>query len=471
MTKYTLLTLLLSTSYITGMEIVPFDQTKEQSKYHKKCDRIARYFIKQAPNMQLSEVFNTFEKLNLPVKLLIHEHALKKESSPLMLVTVPKDIFVYITQLMVPQYETKQKVKLEKSAYSEYRNGYAEYRPVVVGLAAPQQSTDNEPELLSTHHAQQKILNLKTADALSALSGYANQKTITIQDMVEDRSFGKDSLGTVHLGYYDEDDNLQRSYGLSLDDFLNTTAEQRSKLNEIATAHSAGLNKLDKRYKMTQEDIDLLMPIKDIIDGNDLFKYMQIGIACEPATKLEQVKDVLLLTIPLAVTEGVVPYMIHSNISGKAQGFLGAIASYGSGFFIGNWIFPMFDAWNTNALLIHKNFGPDNKTTVEKRWSFAILGLFHFITHAIAEKFLSIPTASYQAAGYAVHGLRVLSSMANIIDIRHYIGWRHRGILAEIGCGFHLKKYDHPLKRRNKDDKSYTLIDLLNAQAAKSTGK
>lgn len=491
MTKNIFLISLITTNSLIGMEIIS-TKKPDQKKYLKKCDRVARYFITQLPKQlelseklskelesskkqtllkeleqlkikKLSDAFDIFHKLHPPIQMLIRKHALENELTSLILITIPKDIFTAVIQSCVPQYEIKKKVRLDDSQYVEYRNGYAEPKKVVLGVIATKKS-DPTTELISTEQAQQKIFDHNPIDALNIFSEYKNQTLITIKDLVEDPSFGKSSCGVSFSDYFDDEEHLTKSYGWSLNDFIQTTSAQRKKIEEIIAGHTAGLSsKVDKRYKMTPEDIQLLLPIRDLINGNDLFKYLQVGVAYEEPTKLEKVKDALLFATPLAITEGVIPHLIYNNIDGKLQGVVGAAASYGSGFIVGNSIFPLFDAWNTNALIIHKNFGPDNKTKVEKRWSFAALSLFHYVMHALAEKLLSIPTLSYQALGYTVHGLRALSSIANLIDIRAYLGYR-RGLLGELISGFHLKKYNHPLERRNKDDKSYTLIDLLNAQ-------
>lgn len=465
MKKYIIL--LLFSSYLTGMELVSLEQTKEQKKHAKKCDRVARYFIQQVPKMkELSDAFNTFQKLHTPIQLLISEYAIKNKAITLMVITTHADIFTAIIQSVIPKSEIKQTVQLSTSTYAEYdQNGYAKSIPhlIIVPLGViPKKKTPDKPEIVPLDKEQQKIFKLNVISAFSILADYMNQKKIMVKDIVEYNSISKTSLNDDYIDYFG--DKLTKSYGWTFDDFLNTNTAQRDKLYEIATAHTEGRYKLDERYTMLQEDTDSLMPIKKRIKNNVLLRLLQIGIPFEPPTPLEKIKDVLLLAIPLSITEGIIPYLIYNNIKGKLQWFLGGVASWGSGFIIGYWIFPLFDSWNTHALTIHKHFG-SNKTVVEKRWSFAILTLFHYIVHAMADKFLSIPTFTFQALGCALHGLRILSYTAGVFDLRSVTRkFCVANLFTEI---FHLKKYDHPLKRRNKDDKSYTLIDLLNAQSTK----
>jgi hypothetical protein len=464
-----LFALLLFSSYLTGMNLISLEQTKEQKKYHKKCDRVARYFIKQVPKMQnLSEAFDTFQKVHPQVQFLIREHAIQyanqiKKTSTLMVITTHQDIFTSIVQSIIPQHEIKQTVQLKTTQLAEYKNGYAEpiHPLIIVPLGGIKKKNPDKPETISLSAKQQKIFELNAIDAFIILRDYMNQEKIMVKDVIEYNSFSKSSISDNYDDFTDDD--LVKSYGWNFDDFLNTKTTQRDKLYEIAAAHTEGrFDRFDERYKMLTKDTNLLMPIKKEIENNILLKLLMIGIPFEPLTKLDKIKDVLLLATPLSITESIIPYLIYNNIKGKFQWFLGSIASCGSGFVIGNWIFPLFDSWNSHALTIHKYFG-SNKTTVEKRWSFAILTLFHYILHTIADKFLTIPTLSFQTLGYALHGLRVLSYMAGVFDLRPYVNrksWSY--IFADL---FELKKYNHPLERRNKDDKSYTLIDLLNAQS------
>jgi len=261
--------------------------------------------------------------------------------------------------------------------------------------------------------------------------------------------------------YYD-DKKASKSYGWSWDDFLNTTAAQRKKLKEIVDGHQAGLLNIDKRYKMTPADIALLMPIKDLINNNDLFKYLKIGIPYEQPTKLGTVKDRLLLAIPLFIVSGIIPHTLYNTIDGKLQGILAIGASYVSGAAIGNWGFPLFDAWTSSALFIYKIFG-HNRVSFEKALPFALVSTFHFIMNSIAQKFLSIPTLSFQIIGVTLQSLRALSYMMGIIDMREFFG-HNKTWMGLFADKFHLDKHENPLIRRNADDKSYTLIDLLNAQ-------
>jgi hypothetical protein len=262
-----------------------------------------------------------------------------------------------------------------------------------------------------------------------------------------------------------DDADLTKSYGLSFEDYSNTTHEQRALLKKIAQDHNAGrYGKFDKRYKMTQADIDLLLPIKEIIDRNDLYRLLQVNIDVPSKTKYDSFKDTLLFAVPLGITEGIVPHMIYTHVDGKLQGLLGSGASCGAGFLIGRWIFPLFDFFNSDAQKLRKFFGNQNRTVFEKKQSFALLGIFHFIAHAIAQKLLSCQALPWQALGYTVHGLRLLSATLNIADLRSHLRGSSLWIFADI---FHLKKHEHILERRNADDKSYTLGDLLNGQATK----
>jgi len=434
----------------------------QEIEHRAKCDRAARAFLLYLPNWTLNHAFRTFGKLHNDTKALVLQKACETQNLFALFFTRPKDIFIATLQKIIPQYELKSKVVKSDSQFTEYKNGYPEHKRAVLG-PAPAQSAPQQRKLVSTHAAQQELFKKNSVEAFCTLSEYGEQKLITIDDLVEDPSH-KDSCYGSDFGYYHDDGDLNRSYGLSLNDYIKTTVDQRALLQKIADGHNAGkYGDVDKRYKMTQQDIELLMPIKDIIDNNDLYKYLQIGADFAPKTTYEKVKDTLLLAIPLSIAQGIIPQIIHNNVNGNMQGVLGGIASYGSGFVIGKWIFPFFDAFNSNALKIRTWFGSSNKTTVQKSESFAALGLFHSIMHAIAEKFLSWQTLPYQALGYTMHGVRLLSSACNIVDIRSYV--KKNSFLHNFASIFHLKKYEHPLHRRNKDDKSYTLGDLLNAQA------
>lgn len=450
------------------MELISLEQTKKQKKYYKKCDRIARYFIQQVPKMKdLSDAFNTFQKVADPVQFLICEYALEKKALTLLIIATHQDIFTSIIQSAIPEYEIKQKVQLGTSNYAEYKNGYAESIPPLIivpfGRILPKKNNPDKPEKISLNEKKQKIFERNAIEAFIILRDYMNQKEIMVQDIIEKHTFSKSCTSDD----YPIDSNLTKSYGWSFDDFLNTTSVQRKTLHEISIAHTNGrFDKFDERYKMLPAVTDLLMPIKKRIENNILLKLLMIGIPFEPLTKVDKFKDILLLAFPLSITEGIIPYLIYNNVKGKFQWFLGGIASWGGGFIIGNWIFPFFDSWNSHALTIHKYFG-SNKTIVEKRWSFAILTLFHYILHTIANKFLTIPTLTFQALGYTLHGLRVLSYTAGVFDLRPYVNKKSWSYLF-ADC-FNLKKYNHPLERRNKDDKSYTLIDWLDAQSKKQT--
>lgn len=442
------------------------DRKQREQERKSKIDRATRAFLLYMPQWTVNHTFKTFSsQLDQNTKSLIFEKICKTQNLFALFFTYPKDMFIATMQKIIPQYELKPRIEFSESHYAHYKDGYPEYKQVILH-PAPMQQISQQQEMTPTNEAQLKIFEKNTIEAFCALAEYAQQKLITITDLVEDPSSqdscSQDNMGYFYGGIFQDQDDLTRSYGLSLNDFLHTNAQQRALLAKIAEGHNAGKQDFEKRYKMTQNDIDLLLPILDnVIDKNDLYKYLQIGIAFEPKTQSEELQAAAVTAIPLALAEGIIPYILYNNIQGKLQGAFGGIASCGLGFAIGQWIFPLFDMLNPHALKLHKWFGY-NRKLVHKREPFAALALLHMIIHTAAQKVLIWQTLPYQALGYTLHGIRLLSYICSICDVSPYL--KNKGLLHTFARMFYLEKDKHPLERRNRDDKSYTLGDLLRAQ-------
>src|SRR5438105_77105 len=145
-------------------------------------------------------------------------------------------MFMATMQKIIPQYELKPIVQCSESQYAHYKDGYPAYKRVTLH-PAPIQQTQQQRKMISTSAARQEIFKKNTIEAFCTLAEYAQQELVTIKDLVEDPSY-QDSSSPSNLGYYQDDGDLEKSCGLSLNDFLRTNAQQRALLAKIIAGHN-----------------------------------------------------------------------------------------------------------------------------------------------------------------------------------------------------------------------------------------
>lgn len=435
---------------------------KNNAQNRERDWRIACFFINNIPNEKeegfssLLDVYQTFYKLDANVQnLIISDDSIalklpngsRASKSPFVqLFTVPKDIFSHIINCVISDREEKREVRLIDSPYTSYgRDGHPKF-DMKMGYKPP---VDPALELISTAATKKKIWNLPVVEALGIIGRYNDQKIYKVEDFVENPMNAKSSL---NCGPYQHNDISKKMYCFSLEDMVRINYEQMKKIDQIIK--EPGRRDWD-RYKMTQKDIELLKPIKDIIDVNLLLKNLKIDIACEELSVFEKIKDRTLFIIPLFASTAM-PDLIHHNCSGFLQWSAGAAGAWGSGYVAGHYVSPALDTWKSVVGRINTWFGEKNRLSISRRWDFAMIGLSHYFLTSLAGKCVNSYYMPVQWMGYGLTAMRgyvfLCESFAS--------NWRQ--------SSFHMNKYENPIEHRNKDDKSYTLGDLMNGPLVKN---
>jgi WD40 repeat protein len=245
-----------------------------------------------------------------------------------------------------------------------------------------------------------------------------------------------DAKNTIDVFYILRDYYMrQRRLGLSLEDYLRTNQEQRKCLHNVLDGDYEG--DIKERYKMTRANIDVLLPIKDIIEKTKKLHNAPIQCDISPKTKSDEIKDILTIAVPLGIAHGVVPFMLTRDE--QYQGLWGSAVNSGISLVIGGIFLPLCDFFNYDTANIRKWFGISRVAALRKGKEFAFMGFFHFGMNALAEQLLSWKEMPYQILGYASHGLRLA-----------WYGYDVYELMAEQ-------------KNKNNIDK-FTLGDLLQAQ-------
>lgn len=469
MNKYNVLLimgLIFSCHFIISMEaIIDEDITKrskdlvikhEDNERIACYDRIARYFVKYAPETPFNKTHEIFSRLEEPVQMMIVDNHVAKESPLIMFLTVPKDVFISVINTMVPDTETISTVRLTMPPGFTYDvNGYARRAMIMIG--GKTKMTGGEEEVVETSPLKKKLLELPVEQAMCVIPRYTSRE-FQIKDMIERPLISKGSM------VYDYQDNLfdelpGKEYVWSLEDIVVTTPQQQELLKAICTGHTEGRKHKNKRYCMTRDDTKLLMPIKDLILGNKLFSKMKINCAAEPATRMERFMNTVLHATPLFIISEVLPKAMYHTVNGKLQGFFGSIAVYVGGFLVGRYIYPVCDWGNSASRRASTLFGSDNRINIDQRWSFSRLSFMHYLFTCVAGRLISWGNWPGTIIGYGFHGIRAIALVCGTFDLRSYINPRTVwSLFPEV---FTINTYNTVVQRRNKDNQSYTLEDLL----------
>ena len=411
-------------------------------------------FIQLVQTIALEKALKNFVELDDNVKRMVIIRARALKSFGIELLTVPADTFAYFLEYCIPAYEMVIPVTLQGSQTCNYGPiGYPIMRNNIL-LQAPQNLDVEALQVqVSNARAKQEIFKHNAVAVVSILSRYMSRKLFYVEDMLEEPSMCKSSV-EIHYIPHDEE-GLKKVYELHLNDFLKIDAETQQILETIATCHSQGLFVPNQRYCVTEKDREKLCAIKEVINNNKLFKMLQINIDSPQRTHMHKIKDVMLFAFPLFLASHVMPQLIYNYTSGKLLWCMGGLATYGAGFVVGDRVFPCFDYFHSSAFEWRKWFGKDNYTPIKHQWSFAILGLIHYIALSIADKCLQITYFNIgNVLGYGLHLWRLFIACKGTFS-ENYRYEKYYNI-------WYLQKYDDVVSRRNRYDKSATLGDLVN---------
>jgi len=266
---------------------------------------------------------------------------------------------------------------------------------------------------------------------------YVEQKAIETKgrydNLIIDSSLNK-KPGSVH--------KKGKKYHITYKDLEKMTNEQLLLLRSIVEQSNKGIgyNNIDKRFKITNEHIELLRPLKDFILGNELLRDAQIITDITPPTVLETIKDKSIFFLPRLLVM-VAPDLVHSQVNGLLPSAAGLLAtSFGSAAF-GNYYYPFIDSLNSDVAKLSEWFGRYNHTRINKGLGFFWTGTLHYICTAVAQKLWSWGTTPWRIVGVTIHGARLLASLLILKD--------------------DYKRHDNPFERRNKNGVPFTLGDLV----------
>lgn len=468
------------------------------SKKNSSDDQlIAALFCERAEELPMKVAYQVFTDLSANTQSLIRDHAAKHKLYSIYILTINPDIFTALIERTIPNLEPVSKVRVDDRYGQEYASydeqGYAQEggnRNLVPTVELP----------VYLDQAKKDFLNLTVKKAFSIIRRYNDQNIFKTDDYIEDAS---DMKSSINIGFFTWDDAIQKEYRLSLADLIQISPEQQDLLYQIAAGHKAGLFDKSKRYQMTKDNIALLKPLQDWIDKNLFFRALQIGIACEPYSTIEKCKDILTLAIPL-LSVSILPDVLSNQIPNLCvyylripvnkedyQFFFPSKLSFGcymyyadllknlprtlinntprvalswaTGFTVGKWIYPHINRFSSSVSRINQWFGKNNRTPVEKRWSFGAIAAFHCLIGQLGYWLMQSQNQLFFVGGVALQAWRVAA---------YFSGLFHRKNFARTGfCAyfvypftnpFVLKKHNDPISHRNKDDKSFTLIDVLN---------
>ncbi len=419
----------------------------DKKKYDKKCDRVARYFVKHLPDMKLGDAFSNFCNLDKPVKELIWNGDVVKQSPLIMLFPENKDILTHVIRCGLVHMAENNFISIDKEKLNKALGG--------------------NKILDFPYNDIMNMFNRCTSRSLCCVinnSGKFMPKINTITKLFPYSEQNTDSEQGVYNQNYEK-----KRYLFSVEEIIFMTSKQQELLELIVNGHVEGLGSLSKlsdpskRYAVKKCDLDQLMTIKDLINENESLCLSQINVDCEPVKNWEKVTDTLAHSVPLFIVSSIIPEGIHGVIDGKLQGLAGMIPACLGGFFVGKYVYPVFDMGNSASRRASEWFGSSNKTKIERELVFPLLGFMHYMFACLANKCLDYSFAPLRVIGYSLHSIRGIVFVCNAFDLRSYCGEGLIGLFPKL---FTLEKYNDVASRPSKYGKPYTLGDLLNGPMA-----
>ena len=258
---------------------------------------------------------------------------------------------------------------------------------------------------------------------------------------------------------FTEDQNKEKTTILMGLDFFLKTWPLRFLLQSICEGSTKGYGDVAQRCKLNTNEVARL---KKLIDSRlpkdckewSALKEAQIGIDLPHITMVRKLNDLLLLAIPLGIADGVIPSLVYQRVNGKITGVIGAAGCTVAGYFVGNNLFPFLDAWHSDIAVLSDSFGKNNIRTIRVGFQFAVFTALNFVMHALAE----------YSGNFSMHLRMAIQASRFLLFAFSLLSQRSSTFRSEDNF-FGKFRFVNPLLRRNKDDRSYTLGDLLDAKS------
>jgi hypothetical protein len=392
---------------------------------YKKTTKEAIDFIARIPDIKFACLD---EEINQLEALVACEVDFLAMHNPLVSFSLNKDCFSSLCSFLPESYE-------DHGGFfnSDNHRGVQKKKYNIDAFIGGPKIEEAKP-VISREDMSSALLEMNIIKAFSVFRFVAQQGIDTkfrCNDVITDSSLMK-ALSSSY--------NHAKIYYFTPKDLEKMTQEQVELLRYIVEKSNQGIHRnIDKRFKITDEHVKTLLPLKDFILNNLLFKEAQIVTDIALISAFETIRDKLLFLVPRVLLI-ISPDAVYSQTNGKLQGAAGLLAIGTGSSVFGRYAYPFMDSYNSGVGKLSGWFGPQNHTRINKGLEFFWTATMHYICTVIAQKLWSWGTIPYKIVGGTVHSMRMLASLLIIKE---------------------TEDYKNPFKRPSKEGVPFTLGDLV----------
>jgi len=212
-------------------------------------------------------------------------------------------------------------------------------------------------------------------------------------------------------------------------------------------------NVQENRFQLTNEDVELIKPIKDLLVKANIFNDVFITTDIAVPTESEKRMNSFLFVAPLLFNT-IIPDILYSATTRLSLPLVaGGIAAGGLSYMVGQYGVPAMDFRNSNARNVREWFGEDNCKVIKKGTLFVILSIMQYFATGVGRKLFDCVGVPWQVLGVAIHIFRILIpfiSFGSMDNVYRFVPENNID-------------YDKPfIERSNACGNPFSFFDLLN---------